>query len=166
MSNRGMTGLDGGVAGLVGAATIAIWFLFMDAVTRLPLYTPSVLGEGFLLREPGLVLNPREQDSVKLTLMYSGVHGLVFIVLGVFAAYVFLIFTRKLHLGVILIVLFAVLELGFIGTAFIVAKPVLDELAWPIVLTGNFLAAAGMASYLWLRLRSSDVGLGGPIARL
>ena len=160
MSNRAMTGLDGAIAGLVGAATIAIWFLFMDAVTRLPLYTPSVLGEGFLLREPGLVLNPREQDSVKLTLMYSGVHGLVFIVLGVFAAYVFLIFTRKLHLGVMLIALFAVLELGFIGTAFILAKPVLDELAWPIVLTGNFLAAAGMASYLWLRLRSSDVALG------
>lgn len=160
MSNRAMTGLDGAIAGLVGAATIAIWFLFMDAVTRLPLYTPSVLGEGFLLREPGLVLNPREQDSVKLTLMYSGVHGLVFVVLGVFAAYVFLIFTRKLHLVVMLIALFAVLELGFIGTAFILAKPVLDELAWPIVLTGNFLAAAGMASYLWLRLRSSDVALG------
>jgi hypothetical protein len=107
-------------------------------------------------------LNPREQDSVKLTLMYSGVHGLVFIVLGVSAAYVFLIFTRKLQLGVMLIALFAVLELGFIGTAFILAKPVLDKLAWPIVLTGNFLAAAGMACYLWLRLRSSDVGLGGP----
>lgn len=134
----------------------------MDTVTRLPLYTPSVLGEGFLLREPGLVLNPREQDSVKLTLMYSGVHGLVFIVLGVFAAYVFLIFTRKPHLGVMLIALFAVLELGFIATAFILAKPVLDEIAWPIVLTGNFLPAAGMACYLWLRLRSSDVGLGGP----
>jgi hypothetical protein len=162
MSNRAMIGLDGAIAGLLGAATIAIWFLFIDAVTRLPLYTPSVLGEGFLLRESGLVLNPREQDSVKLTLMYSGVHGLVFIVLGVFAAYVFLIFTRKLHLGVMLIALFAVLELGFIGTAFIVAKPVLDELAWPIVLTGNFLAAAGMACYLWLRLRSSDVGVGGP----
>lgn len=154
-----MIGLDGAIAGLLGAATIAIWFLFIDAVTRLPLYTPSVLGEGFLLRESGLVLNPREQDSVKLTLMYSGVHGLVFIVLGVFAAYVFLIFTRKLHLGVMLIALFAVLELGFIGTAFIVAKPVLDELAWPIVLTGNFLAAAGMACYLWLRLRSSETGL-------
>ena len=159
MSNRAMIGLDGGIAGLIGAAIVAIWFLFMDTVTRLPLYTPSVLGEGFLLREPGLVLNPQEQDSVKLTLMYSGVHGLVFIVLGVFAAYVFLMFTRKLHLSVMLIALFAVLELG---TTIILAKPVLDELAWPIVLTGNFLAAAGMACYLWLRLRSSDVGLGGP----
>jgi hypothetical protein len=60
-----------------------------------------------------------------------------------------------------MIALFAVLELGFIGTAFVLAKPVLHELAWPIVLTGNFLAAAGMACYLWLRLRSRDVALGG-----
>lgn len=161
MSAKALVSLDGVVAGLIGAATVAIWFLFIDAVTRLPLYTPSVLGEGFLLREPGLVLNPREQDSVKLTLMYSGVHGLVFIVLGVLAAYLLMLFTRQVNLAVMLIAIFAVLELGFIGTAFIVAKPVLDELAWPIVLTGNFLAAAGMACYLWLRLRSRHVGLGG-----
>jgi hypothetical protein len=31
----------------------------------------------------------------------------------------------------------------------------LDELAWPIVLTGNFLAAAGMACYLSLRRGTS-----------
>ncbi|HET8669837.1 MAG TPA: hypothetical protein VFM05_04200 [Candidatus Saccharimonadales bacterium] len=161
MSAKALVSLDGVVAGLIGAATVAIWFLFIDAVTRLPLYTPSVLGEGFLLREPGLVLNLREQDSVKLTLMYSGVHGLVFIVLGVLAAYLLMLFTRQVNLAVMLIAIFAVLELGFIGTAFIVAKPVLDELAWPIVLTGNFLAAAGMACYLWLRLRSRHVGLGG-----
>jgi hypothetical protein len=89
MSGKAVVCLDGVVAGLIGAATIAIWFLFMDAVTRLPLYTPSVLGEGFLLREPGVVLNHGEQDSVKLAVMYSGVYGLVFIVLGVLAAYVF-----------------------------------------------------------------------------
>ena len=161
MSAKAVVCLDGVVAGLIGAATIATWFLFIDAVTRLPLYTPSVLGEGFLLREPGLILSPREQDPVKLTVMYSGVHGLVFVILGVLAASVVLLFTSRINLGVMMIALFAVLELGFIGTAFVVAKPVLDELAWPIVLTGNFLAAAGMACYLWLRLRSSDIGLGG-----
>jgi hypothetical protein len=83
-------------------------------------------------------------------------------VLGVLAAYLLLLPKRKLHLGIVLIALFAVLEVGFVGSAFLVAKPVLDELAWPTVLTGNFVAAAGMACYLWLRLKSSDVGLGGP----
>ena len=157
-----MVYLDGAVAGLIGAVVIAIWFLFMDAVTRLPLYTPTVLGEGLFLRGQSLASHPVEQVSLKLTLMYSGVHALVFVVLGVIAAYLLLVPKRKHHFGIALLALFAVLELGFIGTAFILAKPVLDELAWPIVLTGNFLAAAGMACYLWLRLGSSDIGLGGP----
>ena len=148
MSSRTM---DGAVAGLIGAAIVAVWFLFMDAVTRLPLYTPTVLGEGLFLGEQGLSPNAGEQVSLKLTLMYSGVHGLVFMVLGVIAAYLLLLPKRKLHFGLAFLALFVVLELGFISTAFVLAKPVLDELAWPIVLIGNFLAAAGMACYLSLR---------------
>ena len=160
MSNRAMTGLDGGVAGLIGAAIVAIWFLFMDAVTRLPLYTPTVLGEGLFVRGQSFASNPIEQASLKLTLMYSGVHGLIFVVLGMIAAYLLLLLKRKLHFRIALLALFVVLELGFVATAFVLAKPVLDKLTWPIVFIGNFLAAAGMACYLSLRLRSRDVALG------
>src|SRR5512144_1338989 len=156
MSERAMICLDGVIAGLIGAAIVAIWFLFMDTVTRLPLYTPTVLGEGLLFKENGLASNSGELVSLKLTLMYSGVHGLVFMLLGLIAACLLLLSKRKLHFGIVLIALFAVLELGFVGTAFFVAKPILDELAWPIVLTGNFLAAAGMACYLSLR-RATNV---------
>jgi hypothetical protein len=148
--------LDGGVAGLIGAAIVAIWFLFIDTVTRLPLYTPTVLGEGLLLGEQGLRSNSGELVSLNLTVMYSGVHGLVFMLLGLIAACLLLLSKRKLHLGIMLTALFAVLEFGFVGTAFFVAKPILEELAWPIVLTGNFLAAAGMACYLSLR-RATNV---------
>jgi hypothetical protein len=123
----------------------------MDTVTRLPLYTPTVLGDGFLLREQGLTANGGELVSPKITLMYSGIHALVFIVLGVITAYLLFLSKRNLNLGRVLITLFVVLELGFVGAAFLVAKPVLDELAWPVVLTGNFLAAVGMACYLSLR---------------
>jgi hypothetical protein len=109
------------------------------------------------LKEQGLDSNAGELVSVKLTLMYSGVHGLVFMVLGVIAAYLFYLRKSKVHLSIVLIALFTVLELGFVGTAFIVAKPVLHELAWPIILTGNFLAAAGMACYLSLRHLATSV---------
>jgi len=146
-----MVYLDGAVAGLIGAAIVTIWFLFMDAVTRLPLYTPTVLGEGLFLRGQSLASHPVEQVSLKLTVMYSGVHGLVFVLLGVIGAYLLLLPKRKLHFGIALIALFVVLELGFVGTAFVLAKPVLDKLTWPIVLIGNFLAAVGMACYLSLR---------------
>lgn len=35
---------EGIVAGLIGAATIAIWFLILDTIQGRPLYTPTVLG--------------------------------------------------------------------------------------------------------------------------
>jgi hypothetical protein len=65
MSERAMICLDGVIAGLIGAAIVAIWFLFMDTVTRLPLYTPTVLGEGLLFKEHGLDSNAGELVSPK-----------------------------------------------------------------------------------------------------
>jgi len=53
---------------------------------------------------------------------------------------------KEPHLAFFLL-LFLILELGFVGTAFVFAEPVLYELAWPAVLLGNLLAAAGMACY-------------------
>ncbi len=151
MKVRVMVYLDGLIAGIIGAAIIAIWFLFLDAVTRLPLYTPTVLGTGLFVSAEDLASTENVQVSLKLTLMYSGVHGVVFVVLGVIAAY-FLLWTKKnLNLGLSILLLFVILEIGFVGTTFAFAKPVLHELAWSMVLLGNLLAAAGMASYLWLR---------------
>ena len=67
ISERALICLDGIIAGLIGAAIVAIWFLFMDTVTRLPLYTPTVLGEGLFLKEQGLDSNAGELVSLKLT---------------------------------------------------------------------------------------------------
>ncbi len=83
--------------------------------------------------------------------MYTGVHGLAFIVLGVIAAYFLLLAEKKPNLRFGILLLFVILEFGFVGTAFVFAEPVLHELAWPTVLLGNLLAAAGMVGYLWLR---------------
>jgi hypothetical protein len=146
-----MVYLDGLIAGMIGAAIIAIWFLFLDAVIRLPFYTPIVLGEGLFLRGQDLASTEGVQVSLKLILMYTGVHGLVFMVLGVIAAYFLLLTRKKLNLGLWILLIFVVLEFGFVGTAFVFAEPVLHELAWPMVLIANLLAATGMASYLGLR---------------
>ena len=35
---------EGIVAGLIGAATVAVWFFILDAIQGRPLYTPTVLG--------------------------------------------------------------------------------------------------------------------------
>jgi hypothetical protein len=150
MKVRSIVYLDGFIAGIIGAAIIAIWFLFLDAVTRLPFYTPTVLGTALYLG-PELAPTDGVQISLKLTLMYTWVHGLVFIVLGEIAVGLLLLAAKKPNLRSGILLLFVILECGFVGTAFIFAEPVLHELTWPVVLLGNLLAAAGMAVYLWIR---------------
>src|SRR6266540_408123 len=150
MTTRAMRYLDGLIAGIIGAAVIAIWLLFIDTVSGLPFYAPTVLGAGLFLGPEALSSTEGVQFSLKLTLMYTWVHGLVFVVLGEIAAYLLFLTGKNSNLGFFLL-LFVILELGFVGTAFVFAEPVLHELAWPAVLLGNLLAAAGMACYFRLR---------------
>lgn len=151
MSARARVYLDGVIAGIIGAAIIAILFLFLDAVTRLPLYTPTVLGGGLFIRAEDLASTESEEVSLKLTLLYTWVHWSAFIVLGVITAKLLSLTKRKLNLGLTILLLFLVLEFGFIGAWLVLAEPVLDELAWTMVLVGNLLAATGMAIYLQFR---------------
>ena len=65
--------LDGAIAGIIGAAIIALLFLFLDAVTRLPLYTPTVLGAGLFLGAADLASTENVEVSLELSLMYTWV---------------------------------------------------------------------------------------------
>ncbi|HXV78379.1 MAG TPA: hypothetical protein VEG60_00730 [Candidatus Binatia bacterium] len=151
MSAKARVYLDGVIAGIIGAAIIAVLFLFLDAVTRLPLYTPTVLGHGLFVGAEDLASTENVEVSLKLALMYTWVHWLAFIVLGVVAAQFLSLTKRDLNLALTIFLLFLILEFGFVGTWFVLADPVLDELAWTTVLIGNLLAAIGMAIYLQLR---------------
>jgi len=150
MTVRAMPYWDGLIAGIIGAAIVAIWFLFLDTVSGLPFYAPTVLGAALFLGAEDLASTEGVQVSLKLTLLYTWVHGLGFVVLGEIAAYFLLLTGKNPNLGFFLL-LFVILEFGFVGIAFVFAEPVLHELAWPAVLLGNLLAAAGMACYFRLR---------------
>jgi hypothetical protein len=148
MAARARVYLHGVIAGIIGAAIIAILFLFLDAVARLPFYTPTVLGAGLFVGAEDLASTEGVEVSLKLVLMYTWVHWLAFIVLGVIAAQLLSLTKKNLNLGLSIFLLFLILEFGFLGTWFVLAEPVLDELAWTTVLLGNLLAAIGMAIYL------------------
>ena len=49
MSVKARVYLDGAIAGIIGALIIAVLFLFLDTVTHLPLYTPTVMGGSLFL---------------------------------------------------------------------------------------------------------------------
>ena len=150
MKIRAMVYLDGLIAGIIGAATIGVLFLYMDAVTRLPFYAPTVLGHALFPGAEDLASTEGVQVSLKLTLMYTWVHVLVFVVLGEIAACALFLTGKNPNFGFFLL-LCVILEFGFVGTVFVFAEPVLHELTWPMVLFGNLLAAAGMTVYFWLR---------------
>ena len=67
---------EGVVAGLIGAAIVALWFLEIDTIQGEPLRTPQLLGTAFL-RQPG---------GLPAVVAYTIVHGVAFVAFGVAAS--------------------------------------------------------------------------------
>ncbi len=74
--------------------------------------------------------------------------------LGVIAAQFRLLIKNDFALGSSILLLFVILEIGFIATWFVLDRAVLDKLSWTMVVVGNSLAAIGMATYLSLRIQN------------
>jgi hypothetical protein len=142
---------EGIVAGILGAATIALWFFVLDMFSGRPLYTPTVLGTVLFRHGAGLGQAQVLPISFEMVLVYTWVHGLAFCFIGGLASRLLALAERNLNLGFGILLLFVVFEFGFVGAAFIFAEPVLHALTWPAILIGNLLAAAAMAGYFWRR---------------
>src|SRR5262249_53331408 len=142
---------EGIVAGMIGAATVALWFLVVDAVQGRPLYTPTVLGTALFGRGAGLGSLDTLPVSLNMVLMFTWVHGLAFAAIGGVASHLLGVAERNPSIGFGVLLLFVVFEFGFTVTAMLVAAPVLKALTWPAILVANLLAAATMGGYLWLR---------------
>lgn len=143
--------LEGIVAGIIGAATIAIWFLILDIMNGRPLYTPTVLGTALFRRGEGLASPESLQVSLEMVLMYTWVHGLAFCVIGGVASRLLALAEKNLNFGFGILLFFVVFEFGFVVAASVFAEPVFRALAWQAVLLGNLLAAAAMGGYFWRR---------------
>lgn len=166
--------LEGVIAGIVGAATIAIWFLIMDTVNGRPLYTPTVLATALFKNgqgpaspetkttwqeerlealaggeEPASTESPKT-DFVTLGL-FTIIHGLSFIIIGVIISRLLAVAELHQYIGLAILVLFVVLEFGFLATNMAFIDREQRALAWQSVLIGNLLAAAAMIGYFQRR---------------
>jgi hypothetical protein len=128
---------EGVVAGLLGAAVVALWFFGIDAIQGEPLRTPRLLGTALL----------RVTDPTAGMLAYTALHGLAFIVFGIVGALLIAGAERQPLLVFALVILFTAFEIFFFGAIVIVASWVLDELAGWTIFVGNILAAAVMLAY-------------------
>ena len=141
---------EGLLAGIVGAVTVAIWFLIIDMVNGRPLYTPTVLGTA-LFGGAGLEAPESIAPSFEMALSFTWVHVLVFLLIGVAGAWLLTFVEENPSVGFGVVILFVFFEFGFLLASTVIAEPVLHALAWPAVLVGNFLAAAAMAAIFWWR---------------
>lgn len=142
---------EGIVAGIIGAATVALWFLVLDTFRGQPLHTPTVLGVALFRRGADLATLSAQPVALDMVLMFTWVHGLVFAGLGGLASRLLGMVERHPGVGFGVVLLFVVFEFGFTVAATLVAEPVLKVLTWPAVLVANLLAAGAMAAYLRLR---------------
>ena len=141
--------MEGIAAGLIGAATTAIWFLLLDALNGQPLHTPTVLGTALFRQSAGLDAPGNLDVSLEMVLMYTWVHALVFCMIGGVASKLIALAERNSDLGFGILLFFIFFEFGFLFVALLFAEPVLHALTWQAILVGNLSAAGAMALYFW-----------------
>ncbi|PYM63378.1 MAG: hypothetical protein DME11_17035 [Candidatus Rokuibacteriota bacterium] len=117
---------EGLIAGLIGAATIAVWFLILDSLSGRPLYTPTVLGSALFRRGAATPLSEVLPD-LEMVLMFTWVHGLVFVVIGGIVARLLALAERNSSLGFGILMLFVFFECGFVVAAMFFAEPILHS---------------------------------------
>ena len=135
---------EGLVAGLIGAAIVALWFLAIDTIRGEPLRTPQLLGTAFL----------RQTTGAAAVITYSVVHGIAFLVFGVLASVLVAGAERQPVFVFFLVIFFTAFEVFSFGAILIAAKWILDEVAGWTVLVGNLLAAGAMLAYFFRRHRT------------
>jgi hypothetical protein len=142
---------EGIIAGILGALTIALWFLVVDVAQGRPFYTPTVLGTALFGRGawPGTLESM--PPSFEMVAMFTWVHLLAFAVIGIAVSRLIAMAEQHPGLGFGFVLLFVILTACFTAAAMIVAAPVLRALTLPSILVANLLAAAVMAGYFWLR---------------
>src|SRR5262245_44253217 len=151
------------VAGLIGAAIIAAWFLVYDAARGRPLRTPALLGAAAFqgVADPSAV-----PTATGLVVQYTVLHGVVFALVGVLIAYL-IVSAQSVPSGRLMLVIgLLCFEVFFLAVVVLLARPVLTEVHWWMILVANALATLGMLIYFFVGHRSLGRALLGPWTRV
>jgi len=132
---------EGVLAGIIGAAVVALWFFAIDAIHGEMLRTPRLLGAALL----------RQQTPTAAVLTYTVLHGVAFVLFGIVGAFLIAGAERQPMLIFALVILFTSFEIFFFGLILIAASWVMDELAGWTVFVGNVLAAVAMLAFYFRR---------------
>lgn len=137
---------EGLVAGLVGAGTVAVWFLAVDSAQGRPLFTPAALGSAIFLGASDLAMVEVNPWTVA---GYTVLHLVAFALVGLVAAAITVEAERTPALILGAVLLFVAFEAFFLGLLAVVAEFLLGPLAWWTIAVGNLLAVLAIGYYLW-----------------
>jgi hypothetical protein len=140
--------VDGAIAGLLGAAAVAVWFLILDAARGRPLETPALLAATLLhgLRG-GAMVHPLAQ----LVAEYTVLHVCAFVVFGIAGALLLEAAEGEPTFAFSLVVFFAAFEAFFFAVVMFLGPAVMAALTWWAILVGNLFATAVMLAYFLYR---------------
>lgn len=138
--------IEGIGTGLIGAAAVAAWFLFVDLVGGRPFHTPAAIGSALFL---GAQSESEVHASLGLLAGYTMVHVAAFVVFGVImaalAAYLERAGSRILVVSLALIVS----EAGALAVLWVSAEWVLGSIGLWAITVANGLAVTAMSWYVW-----------------
>ncbi len=141
---------EGVVGGIIGGATVAVWFVSYDTATDRPLYTPALLRAAMLkgLRDPSTL-----HISTAVVLGYTVLHAAAFVLFGILAAVLLALAEREPMLLLGVFVLFTCFEVFFFSAVMLVDQVLLASLGWWTIFVANILAAITMLAYFLPRHR-------------
>ena len=145
MAPRHNAAREGLIAGVLGATSVALWFLILDLLAGRPFHTPAILGTALL----GVLGPAGSEGTTTRVIVYTIFHYGVFILAGI-------VLTAVVHRAAVessvlagFLILFVAFEIGFYGfTALLSQQELLGDLAWYQIGIGNLLAAGAMGTYL------------------
>ena len=137
---------EGVIAGLLGAAAVAVWFFVIDVVSGRPFGTPSMLG-----RSVATFFGGGEGGSTATYVIgYTVFHVVMFVILGLIVSAIFNNAEREPSLLIGLLILFIAFEVGWYGwTSLLARSDYFGQLAWYQVMAANLVAALVMGVYMW-----------------
>lgn len=139
---------EGILAGVIGAAVVAIWFFVFDILRGRPFLTPTLLGSFVFY---GVNTPVGMEPALAPILGYTVLHGLAFVAFGIMAATMMAMSEREPALFVAFVILFAAFEVFFFGVLSVLGQGIQAVLVWWSVLVGNLLASVAM---LWFLFRA------------
>lgn len=147
---RGVAGIveDGVLAGIVGAAIVAVWFLVLDIARGQPFLTPSLLGSVLFL---GATVEEASDLNVVMVFAYTGLHGLAFLATGAVIAWMVSQFEENPQFGLVLLLLFLLFQSVVFGLEVTIVPNLVGALGAVSVALANLLSAVAMFWFLLVR---------------